>query len=62
MKVFYKTVSDPLNYTRNSTKVEEIQLPEYALKELQTKLQASSTILPQSARKYQDWTIGLLDR
>ena len=63
MKIFYRTVMDPSKILENqSNKIEELQLPSYALKTLQADLQASTDILPQSARTHREWTIGLLDR
>jgi len=43
-------------------KVEELQLPIPILQELRLNLQASSKLLPNSARKIQDWDVGFLKR
>lgn len=63
MKIFYTTVTEPTRILeRQSNKTEEFQLPSFALENLHTDLQASTNILPPSARTFQTWTIGLLDR
>lgn len=63
MKVFYKRVMNTADLVSNARmKDEDIQLPSYALKELEDILQTSTTkILPEPHRKHEDWTIGLLD-
>ena len=63
MKIFYSTVTDPMELLENqSNKIEELQLPNYALETLQADLQTSTKILPRPARVHREWTIGLLDR
>ncbi len=63
MKILFHPVDDP--YTtldKQSTKVEELQLPISILQELKLNLQASCKLLPKSARKIQGWDVGLLER
>ncbi|EXJ88670.1 hypothetical protein A1O1_05601 [Capronia coronata CBS 617.96] len=63
MKVFYKTLSDPLKFLdANSNTYEELVVTEEDLADFRKSLQESTTILPQSARKFQDWDVGLIDR
>ena len=63
MKIFYKKVSNPLQMLEKpNNKIEELQLPQHALKTLTSNLQTSTSLLPPSARTHQTWTIGLLDR
>lgn len=63
MKIFYSTVTDPSAILeKQSNKIEELRLPNYALKILQTDLNTSTNILPQPVRTHREWTIGLLDR
>ena len=63
MKIFYSTVMDPSEVLeRESNKIEELRLPNHALKRLQTDLTTSTNTLPHSARTHREWTIGLLDR
>ncbi|KAL9127806.1 MAG: hypothetical protein Q9217_003390 [Psora testacea] len=63
MKLFYKIVTDPAKELGdNMMRTEELELPGGALEELQADLKKSTDILPPSARRHQDWTIGLLDR
>ena len=45
----------------NST-LEELALPEEELVELKKTLKDSAQVLPQSARTFQEWQVGLLDR
>lgn len=63
MKILFHPIDDP--YTtldQQSMKVEEIQLPMFILQELRLTLEASSKLLPKSARKIQEWDVGLLER
>ncbi len=63
MKVFYKEVQDPLlMLDKHNSTFEELVLPMPELAELKTTLQSSAQVLPQSARTFQDWQVGLLDR
>ena len=64
MKIFYRTVSDPPTKTETASdsKIEELQLPQYVISQLLLDLEASTNVLPQSARTHQIWTIGLLER
>ena len=63
MKIFYQEVEDPLKLLdeHNST-LEELALPVQELDELKQTLAESAEILPLSARVFQDWQVGLLDR
>jgi hypothetical protein len=63
MKIFYQSVDDPrklLDEPGNA--VEELHLPVPGLQEFITILKQSTTLLPQSARKFKEWSVGLLDR
>ena len=63
MKIFYKMISKPAPILEEQgTKVEELQLPDHVLSILHADLKASAEILPSSARKLQDWEVGLLQR
>ena len=63
MKVFYKLIEDDSTKLMNcEPKVEELELPDSALKELGENLQSSTNILPALGRSHQDWTVGLLQR
>ncbi|KAF6236507.1 hypothetical protein HO173_005288 [Letharia columbiana] len=63
MKIFYRTITDSFKtLEKQRNRIEEFQLPSYALKILQAGLKTSTDILPQSARTHREWTIGLLDR
>ena len=63
MKVFYKTITDPMTILdeQNST-LEELALPASELRGLEETLKTSTNVLPQSARTFQDFQVGLLDR
>ena len=63
MKILYQAVSNPhevLEKQRSS--VDELQLPDHILQTTRKDLEASTALLPISARKLQDWNVGLLDR
>ncbi len=63
MKILYRPIDDPCStLDKQSMKVEELQLPISILHELRLNLQASTKLLPDSARKIQDWDVGLLER
>ena len=63
MKVLYQSVSDPSALLeKENLKIEELRLPDDVLEILRTDLQASTLILPISARKLGDWDIALLER
>jgi len=63
MKVFYSDVANPLQTLENGgSRIEELQLPQYALTQFYIDLKSSTQTLPHSAQKHQQWTIGLLDR
>ena len=63
MKVFYREIQDPLQMLdeHNST-LEELALPPQEFARLKQTLRKSAQVLPQSARTFQDWQVGLLDR
>jgi hypothetical protein len=42
--------------------VEEILLPAEAICGIQSCLRSTSSLLPPSARKFQNWNVGLLER
>lgn len=63
MKVFWKTVTAEAAETlMESTGVEEVLLPTEAIYGIETCLRSSSSFLPPSARKFQNWDVGLLER
>ena len=63
MKIFYQSVHDPQKLLKEqSNSVEELYLPSSILQEFMTTLKQSTTLLPQSARNFQEWCVGLLER
>ena len=63
MKVLYQDLQNPRGILETqSVSFEELQLPSNIMQELRRDLQASNTILPDSARTLQQWCVGLLDR
>jgi hypothetical protein len=63
MKVFYKALPDPDEFLdANSNTHEELRIPEEDFVDFKDTLRESTEILPQAARAFQDWTVGLLDR
>jgi hypothetical protein len=63
MKIFYQSVDDPQKLLREqSNLVEELYLPPSILQEFMTMLKQSTMLLPQSARSFQEWSVGLLER
>ena len=63
MKIFYKDVDNPQELLHNNqTSMEELELPSTSLADFRAALVNSTSLLPGSARKFQDWQVGLLDR
>lgn len=63
MKVFYKEIDDPLKMLdENSSTLEELALPTTELASLRNTLEDTKAILPASARTFQEWQVGLIDR
>ncbi|RKF73959.1 hypothetical protein GcM1_241004 [Golovinomyces cichoracearum] len=63
IKVFWKVIlNDMGSKVRDSTGIEEIILPVDIVNEIEKILEENSLILPPSSRKYQEWSVGLLER
>lgn len=63
MKVFYKTLPDPEKFLDdNGPNYEDLVVPQEDFSDFKQTLQGSMDILPESAQKFQDWNVGLLDR
>jgi ubiquitin-protein ligase E3 D len=61
MKVFWKAVTKKEAVKLMDT-VEEVPLPSEAIQEISTCLHDSALLLPPSARRFQGWDVGLLER
>ena len=63
MKIFYQSVDDAQKLLDDqSNSVEEVYLPTPILDDFMTTLKQSTNLLPQSARTFKEWSVGLLDR
>lgn len=63
MKVFYKPLLEVGEFLdENSNTHEELTVPPEDLEDFRKTLYDSTAILPQSARSFQDWGVGLIDR
>lgn len=67
MKIFYRALPDhPQSSSPSASSLldehEELRLSAPVLSEFTAALTHSTDLLPLSARTYQDWTVGLLDR
>ena len=64
MKVFYKSIPNPDEFLEGNEGVnhEELIVPGADFLDFKQTLQQSTDVLPDSARTFQDWTVGLLDR
>ncbi|KIW22843.1 uncharacterized protein PV07_11096 [Cladophialophora immunda] len=63
MKVFYKSLPRPEEFLDGAgSNCEELVVPEEDFSGFKQTLQESTDILPPSARTFQDWDVGLLDR
>lgn len=63
MKIFFKPLADPQSFLdANSNTCEELVVPEDDFVDFGHTVRESTAILPQAARKFQEWDVGLLDR
>jgi len=63
LKLFYQKIDDSQKLLdEHQASLEELPLPASIYDSFQNSLTESSDLLPPSARKFEDWTIGLLDR
>lgn len=63
MKLFWNVVDEPAaTALQDREDTEELSLPLEAIEELVTYLRGSADVLPPSARKFQTWNVGLLER
>jgi hypothetical protein len=63
MKIFYQSLDDPQKLLdEQSNSVEELYIPTPILQEFMTMLRQSTSLLPQSARNFKEWSVGLLER
>lgn len=62
MKIFYQTVTEPSSLLeKQSVVMDELRLPGFVLRSLHTNLKASGNFMPRTARKLQEWDVGLLE-
>jgi len=63
LKIFYQGTDDPQKLLdEHQASLEELSLPRSVFESFKNALTESTDLLPPSARKFQDWTIGLIDR
>jgi hypothetical protein len=63
MKIFFKSVSAAAaKVLLESDAVEEVSLPTETIAEIEASLRQSAHFLPPSGQKFQDWSVGLLER
>ena len=63
MKILYQETFSPSETIRlRNTSYEELKLPTDIMRQLYENLFSSTEILPESARKLQEWHVGLLER
>jgi len=61
MKVFYQ-LSSEAQEEQNSFAVEEVRFPPFVFEELKTALEESGMLMPEMARVFKTWRVGLLER
>ena len=63
MKILYQKTQKPRDFVdANHESVDEFPLPEAILEKITDYLEKSNRLLPDSARTFQIWQVGLLDR
>jgi ubiquitin-protein ligase E3 D len=63
LKIFYQKTYDAQKLLdEHQASLEELRLPKLIFEPFKQALIDSTDLLPPSARKFQEWTIGLIDR
>lgn len=63
MKILYRSAMEPAKLLeKNFISIDEIQLSNQVLNTLREDLNTSNQVMPSSARKLQEWHVGLLHR
>ena len=63
MKVFYQVVPRPKGLLEQpQVGMEDINVPLKILSAVHASLEQSTSLIPGSARRFQDWRVGLLER
>jgi hypothetical protein len=63
MKIFYKSIPNPTEIIdKNQFSHEELMFPQNIFEQLKESLEESALLLPSSARQFQEWNVGLLER
>ena len=61
MKIFYRSVSNPEQTLKDDDNLEEVVLRQDEVDEITADLDRNNAMLPESARTFQDWQVGILD-
>ncbi|QDS68373.1 hypothetical protein FKW77_010740 [Venturia effusa] len=63
IKVYHKPLTNPSDFlNKNSTSHEHLLFPPGLYKSLADSLETSKLLLPEAARRFQDWDVGILER
>ncbi|KAF1992149.1 hypothetical protein K402DRAFT_388723 [Aulographum hederae CBS 113979] len=62
MKVFHRTIHDSGDVIDTDTSVERLYFPEEVLQLLLRSLEKNAELLPETARRFKEWDVGLLQR
>ena len=63
MKILYRPTDDPSSaLEKQRMKYDELQVPDRVLSVLMAGLEKSNELMPVSAKKLQEWNVGLLER
>lgn len=63
LKIFYQQTNEPQTLLdEHQASLQELPLPESVFESFKDTLIQSTDLLPPSVRKFQDWTIGMIDR
>ena len=61
MKIFYRSISNHEQTLKDDDHFEEVVLRQDDVAEITADLDRSNAMLPESARTFQDWQVGILD-
>ncbi|KAL8990933.1 MAG: hypothetical protein Q9169_007992 [Polycauliona sp. 2 TL-2023] len=63
MKLYYKGIHNPEELLeQQSLKIDELRLPTEIYQVVYSDIKSITQLLPTPAQKFQDWTVGLLER